>query len=268
MTPSLTGMNIQKVKLIYYSPTGTSEKIVKAIQKGIGVDYDIIDLTLPDSEMKTYNLKETDLAIIAAPVYSGRVAPTAVNRISKLRGENTPTVLVAVYGNRAFEDALVELRDITEPNGFKAVAAGAFIGEHSFDAPETPIATGRPDVEDVKKAVEFGEKIKLMLNKTDYTEPEIPGNHPYREGGKAGGRAPETDPETCILCGMCARVCPTGCVTVIDIVETDKEKCTACAACVKNCPTGARHWENEGILKAAKWLATEHGARREPEFFL
>lgn len=263
------GMQITRVKLIYYSPTGTSEKTVKAIQKGIDLPYDIIDLTPLASETKQYNLKPTDLAIIATPVYSGRVATTAARRIKKLKGENTPSVLIAVYGNRAFEDALVELQDLTEPNGFKPVAAAAFIGEHSFDAPDTPIATGRPDAEDIKKATKFGEKIKAKLAEIDeIPEVTIPGNHPYREGGKTGGRSPETNPETCILCGMCAQVCPTGCVTVSDIVETEIEECTACAACVKNCPTGARHWTHEGILKAAKWLATDYSARKEPEYFL
>ena len=261
-------MQINRVKLVYYSPTGTSKKTVKAIQKGMDLPYDIIDLTLPDSEMKQYQLKLTDLAVIAVPVYSGRVASTAARRLSKLKGENTPSVLVAVYGNREFEDSLVELKDITESNGFKPVAAAAFIGEHSFDAPETPIATGRPDSDDIKKAIWFGEQIKNKLAQSEPSVPEIPGNHPYREGSKTGGRSPETDPETCILCGMCARACPTGCVTVSDIVETDKDECTACAACVKNCPTGARHWNYEGVLKAAKWLSTEHGARKEPEYFL
>jgi len=263
------GMQINRVQLVYYSPTGTSEKTVKAIQEGINIPYDIIDLTPPDSEMKQHNLTSTDLAIIAAPVYNGRIAPTAANRINKLKGKDTPTILVAVYGNRAFEDALLEMQNITESNGFKPIGAAAFIGEHSFDAPDTPIATGRPDTEDIKKAMELGATIKNRLTEID--EPpklNIPGNHPYREGAKTGGRNPETDPETCILCGMCARVCPTGCVTVSDTVDTETDDCTACAACVKNCPTGARHWEHEGILKAAKWLATEYGARKEPEFFL
>ena len=262
-------MQIGRIKLIYYSPTGTSEKTVKAIQQGIGTPYDVIDLTPPASETHNYSLKPRDLAIIAAPVYSGRVAPTAVNRIKKLKAQETPTVLVAVYGNRAFEDALVELKDITEPHGFKPVAAGAFIGEHSFDAPDTPIATGRPDTEDIKKAKSFGEKIKTKLSEMkEFTELTIPGNHPYRKGIKTGGRSPETDTDSCTLCGICATVCPTGCITVTDIVETEIDHCTACTACVKKCPTGARHWEHEGILKTAKWLATEHGTRKEPEYFL
>ena len=264
----LMGMKINRVKLIYYSPTGTSEKTVKAIQKGINLPYDIIDLTLPDSE-KQHNLESTDLAIIAAPVYNGRIAPTAANRIKKLKGKDTPAILVAVYGNRAFEDALLEMQNITESNGFKPIGAAAFIGEHSFDAPDTPIATGRPDPEDIKKAIELGATIKNRLAGIDEPpELTIPGDHPYREGAKTGGRSPETEKETCILCGMCAQVCPTGCVTVSDNVETETDDCTACAACVKNCPTGARHWKHEGILKAAKWLATEYGTRKEPEFFL
>ena len=261
-------MNIQRVKLIYYSPTGTSAKTVKAIQSGININYDKIDLTLPESELKQYSLKDTNLAIIAVPVYSGRVAPTAAKRVAKIKGQDTPAILVAVYGNRAFEDALIELRDLTEPNGFKVVAAGAFIGEHSFDAPSTPIATGRPDVEDLEKAKEFGARVEAkVLDITVIPELFIPGNHPYREGGKTGGRCPETDEAICILCGMCARVCPTGCVTVTDIVDTEIDDCTACAACVKKCPTGARHWEHDGVLKAAKWLVTEYGDRKEPEFF-
>lgn len=262
-------MNISKVKLVYYSPTNTSKRTVTAIMKGTGLDYDYIDLTSPDAESKSYEVAKDELAIIAAPVYSGRIPTVAVNRIKKIKGNDSPAVLVAVYGNRAFEDALLELKDITSELGFKAVAGAAFIGQHSFDTKDTPIATGRPDAEDIKKAKEFGAKVMEKLAGLDeIPELEVPGNSPYRQGGGGDPRSPETNPETCILCGMCARVCPTGCVEVTDSVATKKEDCTACSACVQNCPTGARHWSHEGILKAAKWLATEYGARREPEIFL
>lgn len=262
-------MEISKAKLVYYSPTGTGKRTVSAIMQGTGLDYDYIDLTPPDAAMKNYSVAKDELAIIAAPVYSGRIPGVALDRIKKVKGDGTPAVLVAVYGNRAFEDALLELKDVTSELGFNAVAGAAFIGQHSFDAKETPIATGRPDADDIKKAKEFGAKVMEKLGGIEeIPELSVPGNHPYRQGGGGDPRSPETNPDTCILCGMCARVCPTGCVEVSDGVETDKTMCTACSACVQNCPTGARHWQHEGILKAAKWLATEYGARREPEVFL
>lgn len=262
-------MEITKAKLVYYSPTGTSKRTVTAIMKGTGLDYDYIDLTPPNAGMKSYEVAADELAIIAAPVYSGRIPPVAVERIKKVKGNGTPAVLVAVYGNRAFEDALLELKDIISELGFKAIAGAAFIGQHSFDTKDTPIATGRPDAEDIKKAKNLGVKVmEKLAGVEEITELAVPGAHPYRKGGGGEPRSPETNAETCILCGMCARVCPTGCVEVTETVSTEKEKCTACSACVQNCPTGARHWDHEGIRKAAKWLATEYGERREPEFFL
>ncbi|MES0326069.1 MAG: 4Fe-4S ferredoxin, partial [Candidatus Bathyarchaeia archaeon] len=120
-------MNISKIKLVYYSPTGTGKRTVEAIRKGMDLDYDVIDLTPPDAEFKSHSLAKDELAVIAAPVYSGRIPAVAVNRIKKVKGDGTPAVLVAVYGNRAFEDALLELKDITEELGFKAVAGSAFI---------------------------------------------------------------------------------------------------------------------------------------------
>ncbi len=262
-------MELKKAKIIYYSPTGTGKKTVEAIAKGTGLDVDPIDLTMPDSVGKEYKVAADELAIIAAPVYSGRIPGVGVDRIKQVKADGAPSVLVAVYGNRAFDDALVELQDITEELGFKTAAGSAFIGQHSFDSKETPIATGRPDAEDVKKAEAFGAKVmEKLAGLTEIPEMELPGNRPYKEVGGGDPRSPETNPETCILCGMCAKVCPTGCVEVTDKVTTVKEDCTACTACVQDCPTGARYWAHEGILGAAKWLSTNYGARLEPETFL
>jgi NAD-dependent dihydropyrimidine dehydrogenase PreA subunit len=261
-------MNIRKVKLVYFSPTGTGKKTVNEIAAGIGFDTDTIDLTRPDADLNSYKLEKDELAIFAVPVYGGRVPQTALDRLETVRGDNTPAVLVAAYGNRAYEDALLELHNTTKELGFKTIAGAVFIGQHSFDAEETPIATGRPDAEDLKKAHEFGAKVLEKIKGMDEVlEIDVPGNDPYRERGGGDPRSPETDEATCTLCGTCASVCPTGCVEVSDVVKTQKDQCIACTACVQSCPTGARHWEHEGILGAAKWLSTEHGDRKEPEVF-
>ena len=152
-------MNISRIKIVYYSPTGTGKRTVEAIGKGMGLNHDVIDLTPPDAELKIHSLAKDELAIIAAPVYSGRIPAVAINRIKKVKGDGTPAVLVTVYGNRAFDDALIELKDITEELGFKAVAGSAFIGQHSFDSEDSPIATGRPDSDDIRKAMDFGAKV-------------------------------------------------------------------------------------------------------------
>ena len=268
-------MKPNRIKLIYFSPTGTSEKTVKSIQKGIDIDYDTIDLTLPDADTKKHTLSENELTIIGSPVYNDRIPEIVVERFGNITGSNTPAVTVVVYGNRAYGDALLELKNISEKQGFKVVAGAAFIGQHSFNSEDSPIAHGRPDEKDKQKAMGFGKEVLKKLEGLDvYGDLDVPGNYPYGEEARArtnamlGGSYPLTTVDTCILCGMCARVCPTGCVEVSDVVETESEKCIICSACVQNCPTGARHWEHEGVLGAAKWLSTEHGARKEPETYL
>ncbi len=260
-------MEIKRVKLVYFSPTGTSKKTVEAVARGVAAEHSHVDLTPPDAGSHCFEADE--LVVIAAPVYGGRMPLVAAERIRRLTGDDTPAVVVAVYGNRAYEDALLELRDVAVERGFRPVAGAAFIGEHSYSTPETPIATGRPDEADLGKARAFGAKAKTKLDGlTSINELAVPGNKPYKERRSREPRSPESDPEACILCRKCARVCPTGAVKVSDAVETEKAGCISCTACVKGCPTGARRWEHEGVKRVAAWLHTNYGARREPEFFL
>ncbi len=274
----MTAIKNRKARLVYFSPTGTSKRMAEAVAKGLGKGFERVDLTLPVAEAKKHSFKSDELAVIAAPVYGGRLPYTAVRRLRNVKGGQGPAVLVVVYGNRAYEDALIELNDIALEQGFQPIAGAAFIGEHSFDTPETPIATGRPDEADLDKAEAFGEQVKVKLGVGEAPELVVPGNRPYRENSdwnkppeeraKVEPLSPETDPETCTLCGRCAQACPTAAVAVTDSVRTVKTECIACTACVKSCPTGARAWKHERVKRAAAWLHANHSVRREPETFL
>jgi ferredoxin len=42
----------------------------------------------------------------------------------------------------------------------------------------------------------------------------------------------------CIACGLCARICPTDAITMVNnLTVIDYSKCVECGACITNCPT-------------------------------
>jgi ferredoxin len=210
--------------------------------------------------------------LIGAPVYGGRLPVDAINRFKQLKANNTLAVLIVMYGNREFEDALLELKNLAIELGFHPVGGAAFIGEHSFATKDVPIANGRPDRLDLQKAIEFGagikEKIAALPALDAGTDFEIPGKFPYEAGGaRPMAVSPVTREETCTVCGTCAGVCPTAAISVNGSVVTEIGLCIRCCACIKNCPTGARVWEDEMMKKITDWLHENCAVRKEPQVF-
>lgn len=265
-------MDIKSLKLIYFSPTKTTQKILEGIAEGIAPDsVQHIDLSPPDASTQTFEEMHDEFVIVGVPVYSGRVPLEAKKRLQRLKANNTPAAVVVVYGNREFEDALLELKNLASEAGFIPVAGGAFIGEHSFSNEATPIAVGRPDAEDLKKAKEFGKLIGNRMTSI-HTLDEIslvavPGAFPHRERGNPSKISPITRKTLCTTCGTCATVCPTAAITVNDSVITDATLCILCCACIKNCPTGARVMEEPHVKQIAEWLHENYSDRKEPEIF-
>ena len=264
-------MNYRSLHVIYFSPTHSSAKIIYAIAEGIGVTAIMeSDVTCEDLEFE--ELISDELTIIAAPVYGGRVAETAMERFRKFRSDShAPIVPVVLYGNRDYEDALRELSDLMEEQGFVTVAGGAFIGEHSFSRPAIgmPIAEGRPDKDDLQKAFEFGKKIREKIEAVsdiDLLPPvQLKGNFPYKVKGKPTPLAPVTNEETCVLCGYCMDICPTHAISMKEgKIVSDPNACIKCCACVKECPEGARTFDTP----YTEMLFKNFSARREPEVFL
>ncbi|HDP79577.1 MAG TPA: 4Fe-4S dicluster domain-containing protein, partial [Spirochaetes bacterium] len=243
-------MKNNSVTLIYFSPTGTTRRVLEAVAEGIGyTPVETVDLTPPAFMEGEGPAIDAGCALIGVPVYAGRVPLVAVERLKKIRARNVPAVLVVLYGNRAFEDALLELKEISTDAGFLPVAGAAFIGEHSFAREDAPIALGRPDESDLARAHDFGRRIKNKLGDHSaaggWAPLEVPGKVPYRERAPRAPAAPRSVVAACTLCGTCETVCPTGAVAVAARVETDPENCILCHACVKRCPTGARVMDGE-----------------------
>lgn len=266
-------MAIQCVNLIYFSPTKTTKKTLEKIAQGIQAEsIQHYDLTLPNAAAGAPVTLNKELSIFGVPVYAGRVPVTAVERLKRFKGDNTPAVIVVVYGNRDFDDALLELKNLTLEAGFKPVAGGAFIGEHSYSTSSFPVAQDRPDTQDDTQAMSFGEKILEKLqsqtNIADFPLVEVPGNFPYMKRSSMGPITPVTFNDVCTLCGTCASECPTGAITVTDEVVTDAEKCIPCCACVKSCPSDARVMNDPIIESISQFLNENFSQRKEPEIFM
>lgn len=261
-------MSINSISLIYFSPTGTTRTIINGIAKGLkATTLADVDLTLNPPAGEGIH---TDMAIIAAPVYGGRIPAVAAERLQQFQGRAIPAVVVVVYGNRAYEDALLELKHLAQTCGFSVIAAGAFIGEHSYATDDHPIARDRPDAADLESANAFGQRIaEKLTGGNGVADLSVPGNQPYKDQHPPLGQSPVTRTDLCTLCGTCATVCPTQVITVgDDTVTTDQSGCIACCACIKNCPTRARIYTATHIANISKWLYENHSERKAPEFFL
>ena len=266
-------MDINSAKMIYFSPTQTTRKVLESIAQGVQIaTLEHVDLTPPEAKTQTLAEIHGELAIIGSPVYSGRLPVDAVSRLRRLKGNSTPAVIVAVYGNRAYEDALLELWNLAVEAGFKPVAAGVFIGEHSFSNDATPIAVGRPDMDDLRQAQEFGKmihgKMRTMRALDEMLPLQVPGSFPYQERGASSMITPVTQEMVCAKCERCAMVCPTAAITVRDVPVTDRSVCIRCCACIKTCATGARTMEDPRIRQVAEQLSLNCRERKEPETYL
>jgi ferredoxin len=171
-------------------------------------------------------------------------------------------VIVAVYGNRAYDDALLEMQDVATEMGFRVVAAVSAVAEHSI---ARVYATGRPDAEDRKELAAFGEAIIDKVEGSDTYKPlSLPGNRPYRAGNT--GPFPTAD-ERCTDCGTCQKLCPADAIPVDNLRSVNKEACISCMRCLSVCPTKARNIGPVEIMVTEK-LKTLCATRKDNELFV
>lgn len=245
---------------IFFSPTDTSRIIANAvtdeISSALNAQYATVNVTSESRDR--VDVGPDDLVILTAPVYGGHMAPIAKSRMDIINGSRTKCVLIAVYGNRAFENALADMAEFASDHSLRPIAAGAFVGEHSYSSADTPIATGRPDTEDLRTAVEFGRGIADKLSAGNVQEIDVASVRDIPSPGQALSNfkkfvtdyaaqqkstsvklLPEVNDTICTRCGTCVSVCPTHAIAD-DCHTVDSARCIKCCACVKKCPEGAR----------------------------
>ncbi len=243
---------------IIFSPTGGTEKVANIIGKAWNENAVKIDLSDPKTDFTKCEIKKEDTVLIAMPSFGGRAPAIAIERIKQINGNGANCTLVCVYGNRAYEDTLVEMGDAAKESGFRVIAAIAAVAEHSI-IPQ--YAANRPDTSDEKQLIRFANQISGK----DEEVASIPGNHPYKKSG-GGGLVPKVT-KNCIKCGLCAEKCPVQAINP-ETLMADSKKCISCMRCVKKCPHGARKVNGAMVSVAAMAIKKACSVRKENELFL
>lgn len=286
-------MMIKKIWAASFSPTGGTEHIVSLLAEEMGKCLKLpvhkISFTLPDERKKSCTFTEEDLLILGTPVYAGRIPNKILPDVDRsFEGNGTLAVAVSVFGNRNYDDGLMELALLLENHGFCVAAAAAAAARHAFS---DDIGAGRPDKQDEEELRVFARRAAEKIKEFSGVEKIVSGNKaacgilalqitghnpvgPYYTPLRADGQPakflkakPVTDENLCNRCGTCAQVCPMGSISRED-PSVVNGICIKCQACIRACPTQAKHFEDEDFLSHVEMLREHYTRRAANAFFL
>lgn len=253
----------KKLICIYFSATDTTGRYVRLLSQDLELPVetsinlaDNLSAPLPDIDPDT-------LLILAAPVYGGRLHARVASRFSELHGTGAKAIAMVIFGNRDYDDALIELTDILSAAGFDIIGAGAFIARHSIFP---NVAASRPDDSDLEKLAQFASLCRNALSKNGGSgRLNIKGNRPYKTSASVG-LSPICNAGKCNRCGLCIEKCPVGAISPSSPCNTDRQLCMACGRCIHVCPSSARSYKGFKYRLISAIFTAAFSKRKEPDF--
>lgn len=252
------------MKYLYFSPKSTTKRMAETVATAWpkAEPWDLLKQPADPTPIPA-----DEPVLVALPVYAGRIPPHCIRQLEGLKGNGGPAVALVAYGNRAYDDALLELCQLLEGHGFRVIAAGAFVGQHSIF---TQVAKGRPDQEDLALLTDFGQRCRAKADSFDpaaHTPLTVPGNPDY--GTRPAAQVPfhPTGNRNCIKCRTCVVQCPVGAIPTDEPTRTEGDRCITCGRCIYICPVDARGYFFDAFPQSAQTFAEKNAAYRTPEWF-
>ena len=277
-----------RIVSIYFSPTGGVEQAVQAFgqalqeQLGGSVAWLQHNFTLPNGREEAPLIAPDDWVIVGVPVYAGRVPNLMLPFLNTLRGNGAKVIPVVTYGNRAYDQALLELSQLMVQQQFQLVGAAALVSRHAFSdllAGDRPHVADRAALKAFAHAVveRWQEESNAPLSNysplRELTDSFGAPLHYYQPTDVVGNaidlrKVKPITTDACRQCGWCAQQCPMGAISTHDPQQVTGI-CIKCCRCVRGCPAGAKAFVDEGYRYHVQDLEQRYGEMvRENEFYL
>lgn len=258
-----------KVAIIYYSQTGSTKKIARAIHKGMSQSAGRCDL-IPVKEADPSAISNYDLIGMGTPVWDGGLTPNMRIFLESIPQQedkhifsfNTHGVMPELY----FPGVVRKLK----AKGFTVIGMRDWYGSVHFQIVPKPYFTdGHPDEIDIREAKEFGVEMverskRISAGETNLIPPlpKFELTHQllvllefYQSGHNPHGYL-QYDPEKCKY-PKC-RLCMDNCLMEYIDLSADPPKYGSkgdacdmwmgCTFCEMICPTGAIYCDWDKVL--------------------
>lgn len=250
-----------KTAIVYYSQTGNTKKIAKAIFEGMNKEFEIVDL-IPVIDLKdSAILKTYDLIGIGCPVWCMKEPGIIGQLLAELKDVSEKQAFLFCTHATLTGGFFSRLIPMLEKKGLKVLGWEDWFGGKVNPTVEGPYYTdGHPDDVDLQEAWAFGQEMatrSIRVAKGDQSMlPRLPEGDEYikRYGSleKIMAMVPATskktthtravfyfDSEKCTSCGLCTQFCPSKSINPLNKVALSEESCEHCHFCELICPSGA-----------------------------
>ena len=251
--------------VVYYSGTGNTAKIAKAIHRGMKkvIECDISSIKKIDpKEMGKY-----DVVAVGSPVWYYRETANTRLFIYKMPDMSGKLCIPFCTHGASPTGIFWSMVPMLQQKGLIPIGWGDWYGgaEQVLHAPKPYLTDGHPDKIDIEEAEEFGKEMAERAVKIAAGDksliPEIPkgksADYPWRpqkpfknfpsEGEKPGDNAPgpvmstpvrKVDRSKCKYpeCTLCIDICPVMAIDFSKDPVVFRSSCLNCALCNKLCP--------------------------------